>query len=71
MRLRDKTLDHFEAGRARKDCTTRLELADFQLNRILFRLSNVGGILNDEVERFGCESVQQISLMKLDTRCQF
>ena len=71
MRLRNEALDYCETGRTGKDSVTRLELADFQLNGILFRLANVRWIRNDEVNRLGGESVQQISFVKFDARGEF
>ncbi len=68
MGLRDEACDHFQSGWSREDGVTRLELANFELHVIFFRLADVRRIGDDEVETAVLETREQVALVELNTR---
>ena len=68
LSLWNQPLDDFEPSWSSKHRITRLELADFKLHRIFFRLAHVRRIRNHKIKSSRRESVQQIAPMKLDAR---
>ena len=68
MGSRDEACDHFQSGWSREDGITRLELANFELHLIFFRLADIGRVGDDEVETAVLETLEQVGLVELNTR---
>ena len=67
MGLRDEARDHFQSGWSGEDGVTRLELANFDLHVIFFRLADIGRVGDDKVETAVLETREQVGLVELNT----
>jgi hypothetical protein len=65
--LGDEAGDDFGAGGSGENGVARFELADFELDLIFFRFTDIGRIGDDEIEGVGSESGEQVGLAEMDT----
>ena len=68
IRLRQQSHDDLDSGWPAKHGAARLKLTNFELHLIFFRFAYVGRIGYDEVQLRQSKPIQQISLMKIDSR---
>src|SRR5437763_15169650 len=67
LRLRNKAFDYFQACWSGENSLARLEFADSELDLILLRFANIGGVGHYKIKPRAFKGLQQIGLVRLNT----